>query len=223
MCKIIVFGAGKIAKAAYHYLANDSHFEVSAFTVNKDYIKEDRFLELPIIPFEDIENHFSPDEYKMLVMIGYHNLNKIRAEKYKQAKDKGYQCISYISSKANISKNVVIGENSFICEFNSIQPYCKIGNNVVMWPNNHVSHHSVIKDHNWITAGVSISGSTTIESYCFIGVNTAIGHEIKIGSETLIGAGSIITKNVEPKSVYIAGDTPKYKLDSTTFLRFTKL
>lgn len=223
MSKIVIFGAGKIAETAYHYLGNDSSYDIAGFTVDKEYIKNDSFLNLPLVPFENLEEHFPPAQFQMLVMIGYQNLNKIRAEKYREAKSRGYQFISYISSRCAIGRNVEIGENCFICEFNSIQPGVKIGNNVVIWPNNHVSHHSVINDHCWITAGVSISGSTTIEPYCFIGVNAAIGHEITIGSETLIGAGAIITKNVEPKSVYIAQDTPKYKLDSSTFMRFTKL
>jgi serine acetyltransferase len=50
-----------------------------------------------------------------------------------------------------------------------------------------------------------------------------LGHEITVGAESFIGAGSLITKNVEPRSVYITADTPKYRLDSDTFLRLTKM
>jgi acetyltransferase-like isoleucine patch superfamily enzyme len=70
---------------------------------------------------------------------------------------------------------------------------------------------------------VIISGSSVIEPYCFIGVNATIGHEITIGRESFIGAGALITKNVEPKSVYIAPATAKYRLDSEMFLRLTKM
>jgi len=68
-----------------------------------------------------------------------------------------------------------------------------------------------------------ISGATKVEPYCFIGVNATLGHEITIGHDSFIGAGSLITKNVEPKSVYITADTPKFRLDSATFLRLTKM
>ena len=223
MENIILFGAGKIAEVAFSYLQEDSNYKIVAFTINKEYIRDKLFLNLPLIPFEEIEKTYPPTKFKMLIMIGYHNLNKIRAEKYFHAKEKGYNLISYVSSKASIASDVLIGENCFITEFNSIQPYCEIGNDVVMWPNNHISHHCKIKDHNWITAGVSISGSTTIESFCFIGVNSGIGHEITIGDENLLGSGSNITKSTEPKSVFISANTPKFKLDSTMFLRFTKL
>ena len=63
----------------------------------------------------------------------------------------------------------------------------------------------------------------TIEPYCFIGVNATIGHEITIGVESFIGAGTFITKDVGTRSVYIAQDTPKYRLDSSSFLSLTKM
>ena len=78
-------------------------------------------------------------------------------------------------------------------------------------------------DHCYIAGQAVISGSTTIEPYCFIGVNATIGHEITIGRESFIGAGALITKSVEARSVYIAPDTPKYRLDSDSFLRITKM
>jgi sugar O-acyltransferase (sialic acid O-acetyltransferase NeuD family) len=221
--ELVIFGTGKIGETAFHYLEKDSELKIAAFTVDKKYMTSDTFMGLPVVAFEDIEQKYPNDKYCMLVMVGYQNINRIREQKYGEAQKKGYELISYISSHANVGNNVEIGENCFICEFNSIQPGVKIGNNVVMWPNNLVSHHAVIQDNCWITAGVSISGSTTLEPNCFIGVNSAIGHEINIGFESIIGAGCLITKNVDPKSVYIQPNTEKYKLDSITFARFTKL
>jgi len=38
-----------------------------------------------------------------------------------------------------------------------------------------------------------------------------------------IGAGLLITKNVAPKSVFITPDTPRFRLDSSAFLKLTKM
>lgn len=108
-------------------------------------------------------------------------------------------------------------------ENQAIQPCSKIGNNVTIWSGNHIGHHSTIKDHCFITSQVVISGNTVVEPYCFIGVNATIGHELTIGEKSFVGAGSIITKNADKKSVFIAKDTDKYKLDSDYFVRFTNL
>ena len=55
-----------------------------------------------------------------------------------------------------------VGENTFVFEYNVIQPFVKIGNNVVLWSGNHIGHHVVIADHCFITSHVVISGATVI-------------------------------------------------------------
>ena len=178
---------------------------------------------LPIIPFQGVENKYPPSEFKMFVALGYQDLNKLRAAKYFEAKDKGYELRSYVNSRASNFGDVEIGDNCFILEDAVIQPCSKIGSNVSIWSGNHIGHHAIVGDHCYIAGHVIISGSTTIEPYCFIGVNATIGHEITIGRESFIGAGCLVTKNAEDKSVFITQDTPKFRLDSSSFLRLTKM
>jgi sugar O-acyltransferase (sialic acid O-acetyltransferase NeuD family) len=221
--KIIIFGAGKIADEAYFYLANDSPHEIVAFTVDDEHLNATEKLGLPVVAFEEVVQLYPPHEFKMFVAVGYQDLNKFRARKYKEAKAKGYELISYVSSRASNFGNVEIGDNCFVLELVTIQPCSKIGNNVFLWSGNHVGHHASVADHCYIAGQVVISGSTKVEPYCFVGVGATLGHEITIGRESFIGAGSLITKNVEPSSVYIAADTPKFRLDSESFLRLTKM
>lgn len=223
MSKIVIFGDGKYADVAYFYLTNDSPHDVVAFTADKKFITKKELFDLPVIPFEEIQDKYPPDRFQMMIAVGYQNLNRLRATKYLEAKEKGYELISYISSRASNFGDVEVGDNCFILENNSVQPCSKIGNDVTIWSNNVIGHHASIKDHCYISGHVIISGSSVIEDYCFLGVNTTIGHEITIDRECLIGAGTLITKNVGPKSVYITPDTDKYRLDSATFLRLTKM
>lgn len=223
MAKVVIFGAGKIADEAYFYLTNDSPHEIVAFTVDGKYLTDENKLGLKVVPFEEVERRFPPSDYQMFVAVGYQDLNRFRAQKYEEAKAKGYRLISYVSSQASNVGKVEIGDNCFVLEFAVIQPMAKIGSNVFIWSANHVGHHAIVEDHCYIAGNVVISGSTKVEPYCFIGVNATLGHEITIGRESFIGAGALITKNVEPQSVYITPSTPKYRLDSSTFLRLTKM
>ena len=58
----------------------------------------------------------------MFVAVGYQDLNKFRARKYEEAKAKGYELISYVSSRASNFGGVEIGDNCFVLEFAAIQP-----------------------------------------------------------------------------------------------------
>jgi UDP-3-O-[3-hydroxymyristoyl] glucosamine N-acyltransferase len=129
-------------------------------------------------------------------------MNHVRAEKYEQAKAKGYELVSYISSKATVWPGFKCGDNCFIFEDNTIQPFVELGSNIVMWSGNHIGHHSRIKDHVMITSHVVISGCCTIEPYCFFGVNATVRDETVVARETLVGAGVVILKDTKEFEVY---------------------
>ena len=165
-------------------------------------MKRDRFHNLPVIAFDEIENEYPPEKYKMFVSISFTNLNKLRKKKYQEAKEKGYELISYVCSRATTWPNLDIGDNCFIFEDNVIQPYVKIGNNVILWSVNHIGHHTTISDHCFIASHVVISGSVTVGERCFFGVNSTIRDNIKIAKNCVIGAGAIITKDTVENGIY---------------------
>ncbi len=215
--KLIIFGSGDIGQIAKYYFDVDSEYQPVGFTLDGSYVKEDNFEGLPVIPFEELLKKYRPDECDIFIALSYARMNKLRAEKYMEAKLKGYTVASYISSKCTYLSQTKPGENSFIFEDNTIQPFVRIGNNVTIWSGNHIGHHSIIDDHNFISSHVVISGHCHIESYCFLGVNTTIAHKVRIGSETLLGAGAIITKDTELQSVYVPAKSSKLEKKSSHF------
>ena len=208
--KAIIFGTGSFAELVYYFLTNDSVYDVVAFTVTKDQCNSSQFMELPLVEFESIESYYSPNDYEMFVAVGYNKMNTIREKFYNEAKDKGYQLLTYISSYATVFTEK-IGDNCFVFEDNTIQPYVEIGNNVVFWSGNHVGHHSRIESHVWICSHVVISGHCTISGNCFIGVNATLRDSITLEHKTLIGAGSLIMKNTKEKEVYSVERTKPFK------------
>ena len=56
MEKVIIFGIGDISQIAYLYLSENKNYEIVAFTIDKEYIKEDTFLGLPVVAFENLED-----------------------------------------------------------------------------------------------------------------------------------------------------------------------
>ena len=141
--------------------------------------------------------------------MGYGRMNSDRESVYKKAKLDGWRFANYISSRATVLTKL-IGDNNFILEDNTIQPFVSIGNNNVIWRGNHIGHHSTIGDHNFITSQVAISGRVYISNNCFIGVNSSIRDHITISEFTLVGAHSWISKNTKPYEVYTAKQTPLF-------------
>jgi acetyltransferase-like isoleucine patch superfamily enzyme len=126
MKELVIFGAADIAQLAYYYFSNDSAYKVAAFTVDAEYIKVNEFCGLPVAPFEEVINHYPPERYDLFVALSYSKLNQTRKEKYLAAKSLGYRLASYISSHATILNDFRIGDNCFILEDNTIQPFVSI-------------------------------------------------------------------------------------------------
>ncbi|MCI0562459.1 MAG: acetyltransferase [Nitrososphaera sp.] len=201
--KLVIIGATSNAKLAKYFFDTDSDYEVAAFSVDEAYITEPLFRGLPVVPFEEVEKSYPPDQYDAFVAIGYSKMNKIREKLYHDSKSKGYKLPNYISSRCSYLTQEPIGDNNLILEDNTIQPFETIGSNNVFWSGNHIGHEGSIGDHNTITSHVVISGFVKIASNCFFGVNATIRDAISIASETLVAAGAIIMKDTVEKGVYL--------------------
>ncbi|KPQ39968.1 MAG: Bacterial transferase hexapeptide (three repeats) [Phormidium sp. OSCR] len=215
MNSLVIFGTSELAEVAYYYFSHDTDYEIAAFTVDADYLTEDSFCGLPVLPFEEISHIHPAESSDLFVAVSYTKLNRVRRDKYLAAKNLGYKLPSYISSHATVLNNFNFGENCLVLEDNTIQPYAVIGNNVTLWSGNHIGHHAKIRDHCFISSHVVVSGGVEISESCFIGVNATLRDHIKIGQRCVIGAGALILADTEPDGVYLQRASERSKVPST--------
>lgn len=198
---IVIFGTKAFAEVAHYHFTYDNPNSVVAFTVDAAYLTEPTFKGLPVVPFEEVEKQFSPAEYGMFVAIGFHKLNRERAEKVAEAEAKGYQLESFVSSRANIAPDLQVGPNTMIMEHASIHPFVQIGRNTVIWSGTRIAFHTRIGDHCWIVSPI-FGEAITVGDNAFIGLNATIGPGISIGKSNVIGAGALILKDTKDFEVY---------------------
>lgn len=215
--KLVIVGDSAIAEVAFEYFQHDSNYDVVAFAVEREYRKRDELFGRPVVAFEEIEGHYSPDDHDAFVAIGFASMNRLRERLYLAAKAKGYVLSSYISSRAFVWHNVTIGDNCFLLENNVIQPFAAIGNNVTLWSGNHVGHHARIGDHVFMSSHVVLSGFVEVRPYCFLGVNATVAHGVTIGDSALIGAGATILKNAEARRIFAADATKSRSVDTLQY------
>lgn len=221
MNEIIIFGIGKISEVVYYCFKNHSNYKVVAFTADKQFITNEKYFDLPVLPFEEIENYYSPGKYAMFIALGYQNLNELRTRKLFEAKEKGYKIVSFIHPQAGLPDDTKIGENCFIMQNVHIHPIVSIGDNVFMWSGTIICHHSIINNNCWFASGASIAGNVSIGENCFFGINATVGHSAKIGDRCFLGANSLAVRDIENDVVLIEPETKKYSLNSAQFIKMT--
>ena len=218
--ELILFGTGSFAEVAFCYFEEDSEYSVVAFTADDKYCKTDTISDRPLIPFSKIEEQFPANICEMHIAVGYNKLNQARYDSYVKAKDKGYKLANYIHSGIKTWSNNLFGDNLFIFENNTIQPFVEFGSNIVLWSGNHIGHHSKICNHTFLTSHVVVSGFVKIGEFCFFGVNATLRDNIIIADKTIVGAGALILKNTEEAEVYIGPKTLPIPKKSSYIKRF---
>ena len=217
--KVVIFGAASFSFFIHFYLTHDSQYEVVGFTVSADSMKSETFIGLPVAPYENVENIFPPDEHDMFIAVGYAKFNKIREKYFLDAKGKGYRMVSHICTKATHWRDTTIGENVFVFEDNTIQPFVTIGDGTILWSGNHIGHHSTVGKYCFISSHVVVSGHCNIGSYSFIGVNATIADGVTIGKRNLIGPGALIQKNTGNDEAYFTERAKRYPRGSGRFFQ----
>lgn len=214
MADLVIFGTGDIARLAHRYFEQDSPHRVVAFTVDAAYKTSDHCCGLPLVSFEEVTAHFPPSAHQMFVALSYSRMNRLRADKYFAAKAHGYTLATYVSSRCTWLTDAPPGDNCFILEDNTVQPFTRIGSNVTLWSGNHIGHDSTVDDHTFISSHVVVSGHVRVGSYCFLGVNATLRNGITIAPRTLIGAGAVIMEDTEEGAVYVPQRAKKFHKSS---------
>jgi len=215
MADVVIFGLQDYAELAHFYLENDSPHRVAAFCVNRPYIPESGSCKgIPVVAFEDVQDTHPAADFRFFAPMSPKRMNRERERIFNDIRAKGYRMISYVSSRATVLGSE-IGENCFVLEDNTIQPFTRIGDNVVLWSGNHIGHHGSIRDHVTMTSHVVMSGHCEIGAYSFLGVNATLRDGVRIGEGTFVAMAAAVMKHTEPWSVYKGNPAARLAMAST--------
>lgn len=206
---VVIFGNGTFASLAWYCLTHDSPWQVKAFTVDRAYIQNPTHEGLPVMPFEDLPSLYPPSEVRLLIPLGYTQINGLRRDRYLQAKALGYGFVSYISSRAAIWPDLQIGENCLIYEQAIIQPFARIGDNVIIRSGAHISHHCVIGSHSFVAAGACFGGNVSAAEQVFVGLGAVLRDGLHLAERSFIGAGAVVIANTDADGVYVGNPARK--------------
>lgn len=217
--QIVLFGDSQFAEIALEYFQEYSNYEVVAFSVPNKLKKHNTLHGLPVVDFEDVEEKYPPETYKGFVSIAFSRMNRNRAKMFAEAQFKGYDLVSFVHPNAFVAKSATIGKNVFIFENNVIQSFVNIGDGVICWSGNHLGHGTKINKFCFLSSHVVISGNCSLGRYSFLGVNATLTDSITVGENVIIGAGSLVVKNVQSNSL-VKGNANFAELGVNTLEKF---
>ncbi len=201
--KVVIFGAEQFASLAWYVLTHDSSHEVVGFTVDAAWCHTSTKHDLPVVPFERLEQYFPPKEYALLISLGWTRCNGLRAAKYAEGKMRDYSLVTYVSSRAVVWPDLQVGENSMIYEGAIVEPFARIGSNCILRNGCNVAHHAIIGDHVFMAAQAVVAGGATVGERCFLGLNSTIRDGVTVAPGCFVAAGALVTTDTEPDGLYV--------------------
>jgi acetyltransferase-like isoleucine patch superfamily enzyme len=116
-----------------------------------------------------------------------------------------------IQKNAKIGKTCKISSHTFICEGVTIGEGCFIGHGVIFINDNHPQSVNAAggleEEKDWLDRFVT----TRIGDHVSIGSNATILGGLAIGNGAMIGAGSVVTKDVPPFEIWAGNPAKKLR------------
>ena len=201
MAKLVIYGTGPMAALAHFYFTQDSPHRVVGFTTDRATLTDTRMLGLPVVPFDEVERHFAPAQHAAFVALPEGRFNSARGDLVEEVHAKGYAVASYLSSKAAYWAGLRLEDNCFILENVTIQPFARLGRNVVLWSGSQIGYNAKVDDHAFIGAQAVVSNAAEVGEGSSIGANATIGERVKVGRESVIGAGCLVRTDTLERQV----------------------
>lgn len=193
---MLIIGAKGFAKEILEILHQNKSLENLAFydDMNDD-VNGLLYNQFPILKsLEEAANYFRTVDYRYTLGIGN---PKLRAALHEKFANIGGQLTSVISSKSEIgSYGVSIDEGCIIMGGVRISNDVKIGKGTMIYYNSVITHDVELGDFVEISPSVNILGRAQIGSFSHIATAAVVFPDIHIGKNVIIGAGSVVTKDL---------------------------
>ena len=174
------------------------------------------FGKFPILKTtEEVIDYFQTIDKRFTIGIGNSHLRKKMYDKFSEL---GGTFTSTISPEASIgSYQIEIGAGANILQGVVISNSSIIGKGCIVYYNSIITHDCSVGEFVEIAPSVNLLGRSTVGAYSQIGSNTTILPDLVIGENVIIGAGSVVTKDV-PDNCIVVGTPARVVKNSSPLI-----
>ena len=201
--KVLILGAGGHAQVVADILLMNYESDKEIFPIG--YLDDDlsfkdkRILGIPVLGTISQLKDISHDS--IIIAVGD---NRERVSIFETLNQQGENLINAIHADVVISSQVDLGAGVVICAGVVVNTGSVIGDNVILNTACTVDHHNKIHDHVHLAPGVHLGGDVEIGEGTLVGIGSSILPQKKVGQWSVIGIGSVVTRDI-PDKVVAAG------------------
>lgn len=125
----------------------------------------------------------------------------VRKEKYDQLKKDGVNTPTLIHPDVHIPETTTVGKGVIIQYGCFVSCNVTIEDYVYIQPQCNIGHDDILCEGCMISGFGNIAGNVKIGRFTYIGISAAIKESVSIGSNSIIGMGSVVYKDIPDEMV----------------------
>lgn len=202
MEKIILIGCGGHTRSVVDSIESNGQYEIIGF-LDKEVDQGMGYKHYKIIGNDDdLEKFYKAGVRKAFITIGYLGNSRIRNNLFNKIREIGYLLPNIIDSTAIMAQDVILGVGNFIGKGAIVNSNVVIGDMCIINSRALVEHDCKISNFVHAAVGTTICGGVIINENTFVGANSVVIQEKQIGKNVIIGAGSVVTRDIESNITY---------------------
>lgn len=192
---IILIGGGGHCKSCIDVIEQENNYQIAGIVDVKERLHE-KILGYEIIATDDDLSRLIKEYQYYLITIGQIKSPDKRINLFNHLKQLGAEFPTIVSPLAYISPHSHVEEGTIIMHHAIVNAGVCIGKNCIINTKALIEHDVTIEDNCHISTSTIINGGVYIEKKSFVGSNVTIKEAITIGSDSVIRAGSYISRNI---------------------------
>ena len=142
------------------------------------------------------------DKAEFIITVGFIKSPAIRMRIFDKVKEAGGKLATIIASTAHVSRYASLGEGTVVMHQAVVNAGARIGENCIINTFCNIEHDAVIGDQCHISTGTMVNGDCKVGKMCFIGSQSVLANGISICDDVIVGAGSLVRKNILKSGIY---------------------
>lgn len=198
---IILLGLGGHAHSVVDSIEQAGQYRIAGF-LDTEEMQGRSFRNYRVLDTDAaLEKYFADGIRNAFITIGFLGHGNVRNRLYQQLKKTGYRIPNIIDNTATIALDTVLEEGIFIGKKvvvnanTHIQRMCIVNTGAV------IEHDCRVGGFSHIAVGSVLCGGVSVGKETLIGANATVIQGRKIGSHCIVGAGTVIRKNIEDGGV----------------------
>ena len=204
--KVVILGAGAQAKYILEIFSISKSFKVEC-VIDVDNNPERLGKEIYGFKIQKWNKEYLSALKKKGVgkAIVAHGNNTRKENLFIKVKEMEFELVNAIHPKSIIATTVILGKNVIVNAGAVIQPFARIANGVMVHSGVVVEHDNIIEDFVNLGPGVRLAGGVRVKKGAYVYTGASVIPTITIGSNSIVGAGAVVIKDV-PDNVVVVGN-----------------